>query len=221
MDFPPAFITFKGYAAFTRPALLLSSRFQSRTSTILRMPPSAPSKTPWLSVFKQLLRYYMQENRRQVRTRIHSSNELSPLRKRFLILIDDSSGPPSSGTAPFNSRKVRLPKCRPYGNEKRRSTRIPARKSLEISWQEGGSERIAEAFTFSISRYGCGLHSEMFLLPGASLKLTTDSRSICGRVVHTLKDHSTNLVTTGVAFEEDASDFWQVGFDFLTSTSLP
>jgi hypothetical protein len=95
------------------------------------------------------------------------------------------------------------------------------RKSVEISWQESGSERLAAAFTFSISRNGCGLHSEMFLLPGAGLKLTIASRSIRGRVVHTLKDHSTNVVTMGVAFDEDASDFWQVGFDFLASTSQP
>jgi hypothetical protein len=95
------------------------------------------------------------------------------------------------------------------------------RKPVKISWQEHGSEQIADAFTFSISRNGCGLHSEMFLLPGVGVKLTIAPRSMSGRVVHTLKDHSTNMVTMGVAFDGDASDFWQVGFDFLASTSQP
>jgi PilZ domain len=136
-------------------------------------------------------------------------------------LSNDASGPEPASSAPFNSRKVKLPKTRPAGSEKRRSARIPVRKSVQISWQKNGSEQVADAFTFSISRNGCGLYSEMFLLPGAGLKLSISRRSISGRVVHTLKDHSTNLVTMGVAFDEDASDFWQVGFDFLTPTSLP
>jgi hypothetical protein len=40
------------------------------------------------------------------------------------------------------------------------------------------------------------------------------NKTIEGRVVHSLKDYSTKVVTLGLAFDEDGSDFWQVGFEF-------
>lgn len=98
--------------------------------------------------------------------------------------------------------------------EKRRSVRIPMRKPVVLSWQEGESERVEAVFTTTISRFGCALRSRMFSQPGTRVRLDFAERTIEGRVVHSLKDCSTNLVTIGVAFDEDASEFWQVGFEF-------
>ena len=33
-----------------------------------------------------------------------------------------------------------------------------------------------------------------------------------GRVVYSLKDHSTHLVEVGIAFDQDGAEFWQVVF---------
>lgn len=126
-----------------------------------------------------------------------------------------------AGGSPSNSRKSGVLKEGKARIEKRRSARIPMRIPVVLSWQDCGNAQVAEVNTFTISRFGCALHSELFLLPGTLLKLRIAKKSIAGRVVHTLKDHSTNLVTIGVAFDEDATNFWQVDFEFLAATSLP
>lgn len=123
--------------------------------------------------------------------------------------------------SPSNSRKSGIPKESHAPAEKRRSARIPMRIPVVLSWQDCGTACIAGAYTFTISRFGCALHSELFLLPGRRLTLRIAKNTIAGRVVHTLKDHSTSLVTIGVAFDQDGTDFWQVDFEFLASTSLP
>ena len=83
-----------------------------------------------------------------------------------------------------------------------------------LSWREGDTERVEAVHTVSISRFGCGLHSQTFFQPGARVRLDFAERSIEGRVVHCLKDHSTNLVTLGVAFDQDGCDFWHLRFEF-------
>jgi hypothetical protein len=88
------------------------------------------------------------------------------------------------------------------------------RKPVVLSWQEGETERVEAVFTSSISRFGCALHTRMFFQPGTRVRLDFAEKTIKGRVVHSLKDHSTNLVTIGVAFDQNGSEFWQVGFDF-------
>jgi PilZ domain len=98
--------------------------------------------------------------------------------------------------------------------ERRRSARIPVRNPVMLSWQEGVSERVEAVFTTTISRFGCSVHSRMFLQPGTRIRLDFGDRTIEGRVVHSLKDHSTNVVITGLAFDQDGSDFWQVRFEF-------
>ena len=106
------------------------------------------------------------------------------------------------------------PEPRLSGTERRRSVRIPMRKPVVLSWQEGESERVEAVFTTNISRFGCALRSRMFLQPGTRVRLDFAKKTIEGRVVHSLKDHSTNLVTIGVAFDQNGSEFWQVGFGY-------
>ena len=86
-------------------------------------------------------------------------------------------------------------------------------------WQLPEGEQREKGFTVTISRFGCAFYSHAHLRPGTKVKLKLEAEVIDGRVVHALKDHSTKLVTLGIAFEQDASEFWQVGFDFLASTT--
>jgi hypothetical protein len=98
--------------------------------------------------------------------------------------------------------------------ERRRSIRIPMRKPLLLSWQEGESERVEAAFTTTVSQFGCALRCRTFFQPGTRVILDFAGKTIEGRVVHSLKDHSTNLVTIGVALDDHGGDFWQVGFGY-------
>ncbi len=69
-------------------------------------------------------------------------------------------------------------------------------------------------YTISVSRFGCALHSRIFFQPGTRVRLEFAEKAIEGRVVDSLKDHSTKLVTLGVAFDHDSSELWQLGFEF-------
>jgi hypothetical protein len=102
---------------------------------------------------------------------------------------------------------------RPSAAEIRRSARVSMRAPGVLSWREGEIERVEAILTISISRFGCALHSRTFFQPGTRVRLDFGERTIAGRVVHSLKDHSTNTVTIGVAFDKDGREFWQLGFE--------
>lgn len=116
-----------------------------------------------------------------------------------------------SDSAPASDQE-RVPKATQSPSFRRRSLRVSASKPLVLSWQEGGCEHVESAFTFYISRFGCSLQSHRFFEPGTRVRLDYAARTIEGRVVYSLKDHSTNLVEVGVGFDEDGSEFWQVVF---------
>jgi hypothetical protein len=84
------------------------------------------------------------------------------------------------------------------------------RKPALLSWQDSGVERVEAVFTTTISRFGCALCGRTFFRPGTRVTLDLSGKTIEARVVHCLKDHSTNLVTIGVAFDQESSEFWQV-----------
>ena len=120
---------------------------------------------------------------------------------------------PTAATAVSDSRDVIALQSQRGGSEKRRSPRIAIRLPGLISWREGQTERIEAAFTTSVNRFGCALHCHTFFQPGTRLSLDFGDKTIRGHVVHSLKDHSVNLVTIGVAFDQDANEFWPVGFE--------
>lgn len=95
---------------------------------------------------------------------------------------------------------------------RRRSPRVSARQPVVLSWQEDELEHVESTFTLSISRFGCALRSHRFFRPGTRVRLEHQGRTIEGRVVYSLKDHSTNLVEVGVGFDRDGGEFWQVEF---------
>lgn len=103
----------------------------------------------------------------------------------------------------------------PPGAGRRRSPRISIRRPQPgvLSWREGKTETVESVFTTTISRFGCALRSRAFLRPGTRVKLDFAHKSIEGRVVSSLKDHSNNLVTMGVAFDQDGGELWQLGFE--------
>jgi hypothetical protein len=99
----------------------------------------------------------------------------------------------------------------PSDTARRRSPRVSIRHAGVLSWQEGRTETVEAVSTTSISRFGCALRSIAFLRPGIHVRFDFANKSIEGRVVYSLKDYSNNLVTIGVAFDEDAGEFWQQG----------
>jgi hypothetical protein len=113
-------------------------------------------------------------------------------------------------TAPSDSHKPASLAALPC---KRRGPRIPIRVPGLLSWFEGKTERTESVSTLSISRFGCSLVSRMFFEPGSIVRLEFAAKSIRGRVVYCLKDHSTRKVTVGISFDHDARDFWQLGLE--------
>ena len=95
---------------------------------------------------------------------------------------------------------------------RRRSARVPERKPVVLSWREDDLERVESVSTVSISRFGCTLRSHRFFQPGTRVRLDCAGQTIEGRVVYSLKDHSTYLLEVGVGFDQDGSEFWQMGF---------
>jgi hypothetical protein len=95
----------------------------------------------------------------------------------------------------------------------RRSRRIAVHLPGFVSWVEGGMERIEAVSMTSINRFGCALRCHTFFQPGTRLRLECGDKVIQGHVVQSLKDYSVNLVTVGVAFDQDTRDFWPVGFE--------
>lgn len=88
------------------------------------------------------------------------------------------------------------------------------RRPVVLSWQDGECERVEAVFTSNISRFGCALYTRTFFQPGSRVTLEFAGKTAHGRVVHSLKDHSTNVVTIGVAFDGDGTEYWNLGFDF-------
>ncbi len=95
---------------------------------------------------------------------------------------------------------------------RRRSPRVSMSKPVVLSWKDDELEHVENVSTLSISRFGCSLRSHRFFQPGTRVRLDYAGRTIEGRVVYSLKDHSTNLVEVGVGFDQDGSEFWQVAF---------
>ncbi len=112
--------------------------------------------------------------------------------------LDDAQGTTTITTQPQSFR--------------RRSPRVLVFKPVVLSWQESELERVESTFTLSISRFGCSLRSHRLLRPGTPVRLAYAGRTIEGRVVYSLKDHSTNLVEVGVGFDQDGSEFWRMVF---------
>ncbi len=122
-----------------------------------------------------------------------------------IVRVVESDSAPASDQEP-------VPKATQSPSFRRRSPRVSASKPLVLSWQEGELEHVESASTISISRFGCALRSHRFFEPGTRVRLDYARRTIEGRVVYSLKDHSANLVEVGVGFDEDGSEFWQVVF---------
>jgi hypothetical protein len=118
----------------------------------------------------------------------------------------------TGGTNPASGNSRAPSTLDPFA-EKRRSRRYSVQIPGVVSWMDGGTERVENVFTTSISKYGCALRTGTFHKPGTRLRLEFSGKSIEGKAVHALKDHSNNMVTVGVAFEENGRNFWQVGFD--------
>jgi hypothetical protein len=102
----------------------------------------------------------------------------------------------------------------PSGARRRRSPRIANRQPQPgvLSWREGNTETVEPVLATTISRFGCALRSRAFLRPGTRVRLDFSQKSIEGRVAYSLKDHSNNLVTMGVAYDHDGGELWQLGF---------
>ncbi len=84
--------------------------------------------------------------------------------------------------------------------------RIP----LLLLWEENQQQHRERTFTVTLSWFGCSVHSHKFFQPGTRVQLQRDDKTMDARVVHSLWDHSTNLVEVGLAFDQDGREFWQI-----------
>ena len=94
----------------------------------------------------------------------------------------------------------------------RRSARIRVRLPVLYVWWEGEQEHTERTYTITVSQFGCSAHSHRNFRPGTRMQVRRGPKTMEGRVVYSLKDHSTNMVEVAVGFEQDASDFWEIKF---------
>lgn len=78
-------------------------------------------------------------------------------------------------------------------------------------WKEENQlEHREQTFTFSVSWFGCAVHSYKFFRPGTEVRVEHKDAAMEGRVVYSLWDHSTNLIEVGLAWDQDAREFWGI-----------
>jgi hypothetical protein len=111
-------------------------------------------------------------------------------------------GFPEAAAALSGSQDVLALEGRKDRGAKRRSPRVSARIPGLMVWREGETEGVEAIFADAINWFGCALHSRKFFRPGTHLRLEFADKTIECRVVESLKDHSTDLVTIGVAFDQ-------------------
>jgi hypothetical protein len=102
--------------------------------------------------------------------------------------------------------------AREPGEERRRSARLQLRRLVRMRWRGEDSPREADCFSFSISRFGCGLYAPQALAPGTPLEFEFEGRRISGRVLYAIRVASQEEVELGVSFEEDGAAFWAMEF---------
>ena len=91
---------------------------------------------------------------------------------------------------------------------RRRSPRVRVPILVLLVWEENQQEHREHTFTVTVSRFGCALHSHRFLEPETAVRLEHDGKTIGGRVVYSIKDHSIELVEVGLGFDQDGLEFW-------------
>ncbi len=77
-----------------------------------------------------------------------------------------------------------------------------------LVWEEGGHERREHTLTFTLSWFGCAVHSHKFFSPGTRVRLQRQDKTVEARIVYSLWDHATNIVEVGLAFDQDSREFW-------------
>lgn len=94
----------------------------------------------------------------------------------------------------------------------RRGPRLKLRREITLHWQEGDTRHQDATYTILLSQFGCSLRASINFRPGTPVTVEYEGKSRSGKVVYTLLDYSTNHAEVGVAFEQDASDFWNMRF---------
>jgi PilZ domain len=98
----------------------------------------------------------------------------------------------------------------PARNLLERGARLPLREPVLVSWQDEGVEIVERARTASISRGGCAISSRRFFRSGSRVRIEYKGNTMDGCVVYSLKDNSGNSFQTGIGFDRDAQEFWQI-----------
>ena len=95
----------------------------------------------------------------------------------------------------------------------RRSERVRAHVPVTLIWHEHEHRQTERTYTAAVSRFGCLVLCRCNLPPGTAIRIEHDRKVMLGKISYCLKDCATKLVELGIAFDEDGTDFWGVGFD--------
>ena len=100
----------------------------------------------------------------------------------------------------------------PTGPKRRRGPRLTAALPVFLAFTEDGRKILEQTVTDKVSRFGCGVFTQRKIAPGTGVEVEYSGRRREGRVVYTLRHSNTRLLELGIAFEQDAAEFW--GLDF-------
>jgi len=95
--------------------------------------------------------------------------------------------------------------------EKRRSPRMRICLPVLLAWTDRGSEKTEQAYSLSISWFGCTVHSREFFKLGQSIRLSRgEGKAIDAAVIYCLADHENQMVEVGLKFDRDGRKFWEM-----------
>ena len=94
------------------------------------------------------------------------------------------------------------------GRERRRGARLRAAVAVWLTYGLDERKYMEQTVTILLSRFGCSVYTRQEMKPGARVELEHRGRRREARVVYALRNSNTVLLEAGLAFEEDASDFW-------------
>ncbi len=94
------------------------------------------------------------------------------------------------------------------GEERRRSSRLAAKRPILISALDSATPRPITAFTFLLSRFGCAVRCGASFAVGAQVQVDFEGKKKIGKISFLLKSSARDDYEMGIAFDEDSSEFW-------------
>jgi hypothetical protein len=100
----------------------------------------------------------------------------------------------------------------PAGIERRRSSRKRTRKMIQLTWRNSEAERQTATSTTSVSRFGCAIVGHDALRAGEEVRVEYDGKVRTGSVCYVMRNATSGEIEVGIAFADDAAEFWDESF---------